>query len=56
MQRDGANLDGIRAGIHVERRGRLASLVINLLPLDSVIPIISSIIPGRIMLLCISSA
>ena len=40
MQRDGANLDGIRAGTLVERRGRLASLVSNLLPLNSAGPII----------------
>ena len=49
MQRDGANLDGIRTGILVERRGRLASLVINPSPLNSVSPINSNSIRGRIV-------
>lgn len=54
MQRDGANLDGIRAGNLVERRGRLASLVINLLPLNSADPIISSSIRRTELCSCAS--
>ena len=39
----------LRAGVLVERRDRLTSLVVNLLPLNSVDTIISSSVPERIV-------